>query len=95
MTIHCIRKGLTFLTIFHGLRSQKLSLNQEILPHLKIPYPYLSTIYSSQSALLFPLKFFFQNQIGRMQVLRYSRNIRTVALILISLKFWQQLRKPK
>ncbi len=45
MSVHCIRKELTFLTIFHDLRSPKLSLQQGILPRLIILDRYLSIIY--------------------------------------------------
>ena len=38
--------GKTFVTIFHGLRSRKLSLSQEILPHLNTPDPCLLATFS-------------------------------------------------
>ena len=79
MTIRCIRKELIFLTIFHGLRNQNLSLNQEILPHLNIPDPCLLAIYYIVTfGIAVSVENFFENQIAGKQVCslfsKYSYN---------------------
>ena len=73
---------------------EKISLNQETLPTFKHPKSMfishlLVTIIVAVSVEV------FISTIAEKQVSRYSSNVPTIALILISQKFWQVLKEPR